>query len=398
MSSKTSPLKQRYAQTAVYFLIVAGFGVVMSAIGPVLPALAGQTQTSLREIGLLFTSRALGVLFGALLGGRIFDRLPGHPLLAGCMVLMAATFAVVPMISNFGLLLLVGLVMGFAAGLLLAGSNTLLVWVHADNVGPWMNGLSFFNGMGGFVAPIIITGFLTMTGQMQGAFWAIALLVAAAGAGMFFVPSPAIRKTADVPGAEGSGRFGLVILFALVFLLYGGAEISFSSWLYTFVVKLHSNATTTAAMLTSAFWAAMAVGRLLAIPVSTRLRPRAILIIDFSGAMASLIVLLTLAESLTALWVGTIGFGFFMASFFPVWLVFIDNRIKVDGKINGIFIAASAAGGMFFPWLAGLMFDTIGPLATMAMILVTLLIAACIFGVMTRIQPAQADLAAEPPS
>ena len=34
--------------------------------------------------------------------------------------------------------------------------NPLLVWVHGDEVGPAMNGLHFFFGVGAFLSPIII--------------------------------------------------------------------------------------------------------------------------------------------------------------------------------------------------------------------------------------------------
>jgi MFS transporter, FHS family, Na+ dependent glucose transporter 1 len=385
MPEKTPPKKNRFAQTMVYFVVVTAFGLVMSALGPVLPDLAEQTQASLAKIGLVFTLRALGAFFGSLLGGRVFDRLPGHPVMAVGMFVLAAGFAFVPFVNSFVLLLLLGLLMGLAGGVLLVGANTLLVWVHADNVGPWMSGMSFFNGMGGFFAPIIIASFLSMTGNFTAAFWVTGLLLVAAGAWILFVPSPDIRKTEAATGSTGRIPYGIVLVFALIFLLYGGAEISFSSWLYTFVVSLHSDAVTVAVMLNSAFWFAMAAGRLLAIPISARLRPRTILTIDFVGALASLVVILTLANSVTALWVGTIGLGLCLASMFPVLLDFIDRRIKINGTINGTFMAAVSIGAMFFPWLSGVMFDAQGPKATMFVILSALLIAAGITGAMMRV-------------
>lgn len=354
----------------------------MVSFGPVLPRLAAQTQTDLGTIGLLFTFRSIGFLLGSLLGGRIYDRLPGHPLFAGALLVLAATFAAVPVINELWLLLSVTLLMGIASGLLIVGCNTLLVWVHPENVGPWMNAMSFFNGSGGFFVPIVITTFLTMTGEIRGAFFVLALMIAALGVVLLFVPSPAIRKTTASTDSGGRIRYGLVSLFALVFLLYVGAEMSFSGWLYTYTVALYPNASETAALLTSAFWAGISIGRLLAIPLSSRLRARTILWIDFAGSLISMAVILVFPSSLVALWVGTIGFGLCMASLFPTWLTFADRRIKVNGKINGIFFAATALGTMIFPWLSGQLFTTSGPHATMWVILFTLLIAAGIFVVM----------------
>jgi len=389
MSQDKSLSTSRMPQTIVYFIAVTGFGLVMSALGPVLPDIAEQTQASLARIGILFTLRAIGALLGSLLGGRIFDRLPGHPVMAVGMFVLAASFALVPFIKSFVLLLLLGLLMGLAGAVLLVGANTLLVWVRADNVGPWMSGMSFFNGMGGFFAPIVIASFLSITGKFNGAFGVMGLLLVAAGVWMLFVPSPPIRKTEAAPGSAGRIPYGLVLVFALIFLLYGGAEISFSSWLYTFVVNLHPAAATVAVMLNSAFWLAMAAGRLLAIPISARLRPRTILVIDFAGGLLSLGIILTMANSIPALWVGTIGVGLFLASMFPVLLDFIDRRVKINGMINGSFMAAISIGAMVFPWLSGVVFESNGPKATMLVVLLSLLSAALISGAMMRVPHAQ---------
>ncbi|MCD4672001.1 MAG: MFS transporter [Anaerolineaceae bacterium] len=391
MSSQPTKQKSAWPQTAVYFIGVTGFGAVAAFFGPVLPALALQMQTNLGKIGLLFTFRAMGFFLGSLFGGRIYDRFSGHPLLAGALLIQAAAFAVVPLINEFWLLMLIVLVMGTAGGLLLVGSNTLVVWTHPDNVGPWINGLNFFGGAGGFLSPIFITGFLALTGEIRWAFWALTLLMVAGAVYMMSVSSPVIRKREDVSGSDDRINYGLVFLFALVFLLYVGAEISFSGWMYTVTVALHPNATASAALLVSAFWGAIAAGRLLAIPISSRLRPRTILMIDFLGALTSLIVILTLADSLTALWVGTIVFGLCMASLFPTWMAFADRRIKVNGKITGIFFAGTALGAMSFPWLCGRVFAARGPQATMLVIFSVLLAAAGIYTAMRFFFPPQAD-------
>jgi FHS family Na+ dependent glucose MFS transporter 1 len=394
MISQSAQKKKNWLQTAVYFAALAGFGVVVAAWGPVLPRLAEQTQTDLGKIGVIFTIRALGVFLGSSVGGRIYDRLPGHPVMAVSLLLMAATFATSPMVSSLWLMLLIVFVMGIAAGVLVVGTNTLLVWVHPDNVGPWMNGLNFFAGAGGFISPIVIAAFLTANGEIYGAFWALAVLVAVVAAGALFVPSPAIRKTNDSTNADGRVRLGLVLPFALVFLLYVGAEVSFSGWVYTFTVALHPGATTSAGLLTSAFWAAMAIGRLAAIPISSRLRPRTILLVDFLGALASLVLIVSLAGSLTALWIGTISFGLFMASLFPTWMTFTDRRVKVNGKITGILFSATALGGMTFPWLCGQLFETFGPRTIILVIFVTLLVAFLIYSWMRSVRPRQAETAA----
>jgi len=389
MTSSSTKQKKRWLQTSTYFISVTSFGAVSAAFGPVLPDLALQMQTSLGMIGLLFSFRGLGFLLGSLLGGPVYDRFPGHPILAAGMLLQALTFALVPVVNDFWLLMLIMVVMGMAGSLLLIGSNTLVVWVHPENVSPWVTAVSVFSGAGGFLSPLFIAGALFLTDELRWAFWTLALLMLVGAVFIFSISSPVIRKREETQGSDNSINYGLVFLFALVFLLYVGAEVSFKGWIYTITIAFHPQATASAALLTSAYWATMAIGRLLAIPISSRLRPRTILIVDFLGALLSLCCVLFLADSLLALWLGTIGFGLFMASIFPTWMAFADQKMKIDGKINGLFFAGTAVGGMIFPWLSGQMFDINGPQAAILVILFSLLVAAGIFGTMTRVKSAQ---------
>jgi MFS transporter, FHS family, Na+ dependent glucose transporter 1 len=385
MNTSSITRKKNWLQTSTYFISVTSFGAVSAAFGPVLPDLALQVQTSLGMIGLLFTFRGLGFFLGSLLGGRVYDRLPGHPVLAAAMLLQAVAFALVPLIDDFWLLMFIMVFMGMGGGLLLVGSNTLVVWVHPDNVSPWMNAVSVFSCAGGFLAPIFIAGSLFLTDDLRWAFWSLALLMAVGAVYMLSISSPVIRKREVRQGSDNHINYGLVFLFALVFLLYVGAEVSFKGWIYTITIALHPQAMTSAALLTSVFWGTMAVGRLLAIPISAQVRPRTILIVDFLGALLSLFGVLFLADSLVVLWLGTIIFGLCMASLFPTWMAFADQKMKIDGKINGLFFAGTAVGGMIFPWLSGQMFDVSGPRAAILVILLSLLVAAGIFGAMTGI-------------
>lgn len=83
------------------------------------------------------------VLIGALAGGRIYDRLPGHPVLAAGLLGMALTIALTPTISLLWLLVLVVLLLGISESMLDVGTNTMLPWLHHNNVAPYMNGLHF---------------------------------------------------------------------------------------------------------------------------------------------------------------------------------------------------------------------------------------------------------------
>ena len=99
------------------------------------------------------------------------------------------------------------------------------------------------------------------------------------------------------------------ILFLAFFFLYAAAEVSYGNWIFTYTVKLNLSDATNAALLTSGFWGAFTVGRLIGVPLSTRFQPATILVIDLVGAIASVAVVLLFPQSIVALWLGSIGTG-----------------------------------------------------------------------------------------
>ena len=177
--------------TAAYFVAFIVLGIVTSSLGPTLPGLAEQTGSQLSQISFLFTTRSLGYLLGSLLGGRLYDRVKGHPLMAGALLLMSIALSLVPTLSILWWLAFVLLFIGIGEGMLDVGGNTLIVWLHGKKVGPFMNGLHFFFGVGAFLSPILAAQVILITGTVGGAYWLFALLVLPVALWILRLPSPA---------------------------------------------------------------------------------------------------------------------------------------------------------------------------------------------------------------
>ena len=93
------------------------------------------------------------------------------------LAVIAACMALVPLCPNLALLVLVFAVMGASEGSLDAGGNTLLVWLYPVGLGPWMNGLHFFFGVGAFLSPLIIAAIIGEGATVAHAYWALAALM-----------------------------------------------------------------------------------------------------------------------------------------------------------------------------------------------------------------------------
>jgi len=384
MSWETMPSANGRA-TAGYFGAFVAVGSATAVLGPTLLRLAEGTGSQLSQAGFLFTAMALGYLLGSLLGGRLYDRAPGHPVMAAALLVMAAMMAAAPAIPRLWLLALVVILLGIAGSMLDVGGNTLLVWVHGRRVGPYMNALHFFFGLGSTLAPIVVAQAMQRSDEIAGAYRLLALLILPAAVWLWRVPSPqAPAQRAGEP--EGQPRSPastrrLLILLVALFFLYVGAEVGFAGWIAPYAVRLGLADEATAAYLTSAFWGALTVGRLLSVPLAARVRPSRILLADLLGCLASIGVLLLWPGSAAA-WLGACGLGFSMASVFPTLIALAERRLIITGRITGWFLSGSSVGGMTLPWLMGQLFEAQGPRSAMTVVGGGLLAALGVFGLL----------------
>jgi FHS family Na+ dependent glucose MFS transporter 1 len=371
---------RRLAQTSSYYAAFVALGLATAALGPTLPSLAEHTQAQLGEISFLFTARSLGYLFGSLLGGWLYDRVPGHPVMAAALAVLALMLAIIPVVPLLPLLTAALLFLGMGGGALDVGGNTLLVWVHGRQVGPFMNALHFFFGVGSFLAPIIIAQAILQTGDITWAYWVLALCVLPVAVWLLGQSSP----TSQFHSLDGSGsplpaggpdpRFEgrerlLVGLIALLLLLYVGAEAGFGLWIYTYALALDLGTPTTSAYLTSAFWGAFTLGRLLSIPLAARFRPRSVLLGDLVGCLACVGLLLIWPHSRAAAWLGTLGLGLAMAAIFPTAISLAERHMTLTGQRTGWFLIGASLGAMSLPWMIGQLFEAIGPQMAMLAIM-----------------------------
>ena len=365
-----------------YFLAFIALGMTSAALGPTLPGLAEQTDTQLSGISFLFATRSLGYLAGSILAGRIYDRLPGHPLLMVLLLLMGVSLALVPFIGQLWLLTFLMLLAGVMESGVDVGTNTLMVWRFGEKVGPYMNSLHFFFGLGAFLSPIIIAQTMLATnGGIRLAYWALSLTVLPAVILFLRFPSMPIRQR-DTAVDDNKANTLLIVLVAAFLFLYVGAEVSYGGWIYTYATTLELSSSTAAAYLTSFFWGALTVGRLLSIPIAAKLHPKTLLGGALSGALLSMGILLAGQNSSTALWVGTIGLGLSMSVIFPTTIALAEHTLSLSGQMTSYFFVCSSLGAMTVPWLIGQMFERIGPVVTMITILITLLIAVAVFGLL----------------
>jgi fucose permease len=366
------------SKTTAYYVAFVALGTTGAVLGPTLRDLAENTQTQVSQISLLFTAVSLGYLIGSLLSGQVYDRMLGHPVMAGALVLMAAALVLAPLTPLLWLLFAVFMIIGIAQAGVDVGGNTLLVWVHGDKVPPFMSALHFFFGFGALLSPIIIDRVVKMSGEITGAYWALAVLMLPIAIWLLRLPSPAIQGDSENNLSRPVDR-RLLTLLVIFFFLHVGAEISFGGWIYLYAVTTDLASPSAARYLTSAFWGAFTLGRLIAIPLALRLRPGTILLGGLVGCLVSLGIILQWPSSSVAIWLGTLGMGLSIAPMFPTSINLAKRRMAITGQVTSWFLVGASLGSMTLPWLIGQLFESVGPQTMMVVILIDVLLALGIF-------------------
>ena len=395
MLNKTSIFLKNDAnrRTFGYYFLFICLGLDAAILGPTLPALAAQTASRLGQMGLLFLVGAIGYTLGTMIGGRVFDRVRGHPVLGIAQLFAAVLIFFIPLAPWFWLLLVILVCKGFAEGFINTGANALLVWTHGEKVGPFMNGLHFFFGLGAFLSPLLVAQVVGVAGGYRWAFWALAAFAALVGLRILSMPGspqPVQAKSSEkIQTAHNPVPYALVISAMLFLFFYVGAEITFGGWIYTYAVTLKLASVAGAAYLTSAFWLAFTVGRLISIPAATRFTPRQVILAALISCMAVLTLGILLSGSSIVLWMMAIGLGFCMAPIWPTGFTLAGQSISMTGKITGVILLGDSFGGMVLPTLMGKVIEGSSPRAMIYLVFGSLVLNLLAFGGMLRLRPAK---------
>lgn len=368
----------------LYFLtfFVIGFGP--SIIGPTLLGLAEQTGSDLQDIGIIFSMRSLGYLISARIIGGIYDRRPGHPIMAIALGLCSLLFVSMPFILNLWVLSGTFLLTGIFSAFVDLGGNILLIWAFHKNSGPYLNGLHFSFGLGAVTAPLLVAFTLNAGQPATFAYWIVAAFSLPSILWLLSRTSPV--NPYEAPGASATDATPGMSIWLLVgfFFLYGGSEVAIGGWIHTYGIRHNNMPDARAAYLTSSFWGLFTVGRLLAIPLAARYRSHQLIRMQLLGASVFLLVLVLSPPREVVTWTCAMLIGLCLSSIFPLAMTYFKRFTAGSGQLTSWFFVGASAGSMTIPWLIGRFFEQVGPNFFTAFVLVCIIAALFIISYTSR--------------
>lgn len=347
--------------TWTYFGLFIAIGMTGGLLGPALPHLASASGSSMSQIAVLFTARAVGNMSGALVTGALMDRFNGHRVLLIMGVLTVAGLALAPLSPLLVLLALLFMLLGFSEVSLNAGGNTLLLWLHRDAAGPNVSALHFCFSVGNMLTPLVMVAALSLTGQFHWTFWVVGLCVAGMLWPLSRFASPtmpgATCGVSETPAPRKHRDPLLLGIFLLLFALYVGIEVTFAGWV-TAYGALSGLPDEQATLLATLFWLALSAGRLLAIPLLRWCAPWQILGACLTMGLAAASGWHAGVLSLAA---GALLFGLSASAFFPTLFALCNHTMVMRGRTTGAIFTAAGCGALIIPSLTGPLLDTAGP-------------------------------------
>lgn len=350
---------------AASFLIFIAIGVLSAIIGPALPTLATRTGTDLATIGALVTTSYLGTMVSQIISGPLNDRLGQRPVLLVGIVLAALGTAGMALSRALWIMIPASAVFGVGFGALDVTTNLLIAQRFAANSVPVLNLLHTFFGVGSVIGPAVAGVALDVTDSAIPAFWV--------GIAIVLLPLPLVLRLSRGPIAiADDGRpttdfrlwHPLLWLLGAILLLYVGVEAGLGAWITAYVDRSTSLGEEAGALLTSGYWFALTVGRVLGALYGGRFTPQNVLRASLIGMFAGALLLAIGTGNVALTVIAVLVTGVFSGPPFPTVVAITTATFKrAPGRATSIVVAQASVGASTMPWIMGVLLDKVSPTA-----------------------------------
>lgn len=346
--------------------------MVVGAFGPLLEHLTRRFGVSLPVAGATISIYFAGSLAGVLAAMRGVRRLTGRAVVMTANTVSALGCAAVAFAPSWTLFLAGVLVIGFGFGALVLALNQLVAYSEGRRRAALLNALNSAYSAGAVLGPIFVAAFAAEH---------FSLLYLAAGAAALVLVAGASRIEGRLPVglARPSRPELLVVIFVAAFVLYVAVENGTGGWMASHLESVGVRSQTAAA-LTSGFFLALMIGRLLITLVPPRVSEAQIVLAGSVGAA----VAFALAWIGAAAPVAYVFAGLAIAPIFPTGIVWLSRLRPGDSRATAWLYPAASIGGVTGPGVIAIVISRAGVSWTPAVLTAVAILMSISFWVASR--------------
>lgn len=371
------------------------FGIVMTALGSVLPSVTERFALARTSAGSLFSLMSIGILLASVLFGPIVDRYGYRGMLALAVVLVLLGLEGIAFAPSPFLLAAAVLLIGFGGGIINGGTNALVADISAGARSAGLSLLGVFFGIGAFGLPFVLGLLLESLGYVR-VVAALGVIPALVLAYTLVVRFPAPKQPQGFPlkDALRLTRDPVLLLLGLILFFESGMEITMGGWTAAYVNDVLALSAQRALYVLSLYWVGMTIARLLLGTVLSGISPRRVLLPSLGIAFVGALLLLA-ADTQLAAGAGVLLVGAGFAAVFPVVLGFVGDRYPLlSGTAFSLVLVMALTGGTLLPFATGVLGDRLGLRLSLLIVPAALLCAAATYLSVRSRLPAQASAAA----
>ena len=340
---------------------MAVFGVVLTTLGAVLPAVVDRFGISMADAGALFTLLTLGVLVGSLLFGPIVDRNGYKGMLCGATALIGVGLEGIAFAPSIlwmrGSILLVGVVGGMVNG----GANALAADVSADARSGGLALVGSCFGIGAVGVPLALAARVGVLSYAPVIAWSgLAVLVAVAyGSALRFPPPKQARGVALTDSRRLLGD-RVLLLMGVILFLESGVEGVIGGWTTTYAARELGLGSRAALVMLALFWLGLTLTRVALGTVMRGVAPIKALFGCLTLALVT-VSLLVVTHNVSVATTAIFLLGCGLAGSFPIVLSFAGDRYAhLSGTAFSVVMTMALSGGMIYPYVVGVLGATTG--------------------------------------
>ncbi|MGG0539172.1 MFS transporter [Priestia aryabhattai] len=354
---------------ASYALYLLG-GLVITAVGSVLPQLLTHYHVSYTVGGQLVLLGSLGFLIGVPLSSFLLGRFSEMNLLTISALMIALSQIGMLLLSPFEWIIAFNFLNGIGVAALEVVVATLMMEVFIGRRAIVMSYLEVSFGLGALLMPLIAS-LLILQNSWRYSFFITSILALLMVVVCKMIPFKKETVSTSESGASDANseaapvlaknqRWKILALFSVMIFMYAGVESSMNNFLSSIFIVYLDVIPSQATLSISVFWVAMLIGRVATGWVIRIVTYERYLFGSIGGTIVSLVLFILLKEAVAG-YILLAFLGLAMSGIYSITMVYANHTFTGSARIvTSLITGFSGLGGAIFPALIGFTMDASG--------------------------------------